>query len=83
MPFDSTLNVSSHAFAFGSPDIVPLFAHDAPERIEVESYAEHEEDFSKGASPRVSRERERRGGGQGEVRKSARRAGENEWLCAG
>jgi phosphatidylinositol glycan class N len=47
--FDSVLNRSSHTFSFGSPGVLPTFAHGAtPGRIETWSYNEEDEDFTKG-----------------------------------
>ncbi|KDE08226.1 hypothetical protein MVLG_01493 [Microbotryum lychnidis-dioicae p1A1 Lamole] len=49
--FDSVFNQSSHAFTFGSPDILPMFAQGAsdPTRVDAFSYGEKYEDFSKDA----------------------------------
>ena len=47
-------NQSSTTFAFGSPDILPIFAHGAiPGRIHTWSYDEDDEDFTKGAYRRT------------------------------
>ena len=47
MSFDSILNVSSHAFGFGSPDIVPMFRDGADEgRVDMWCYGAEVEDFS-------------------------------------
>ena len=47
-------NQSSTTFAFGSPDILPIFAHGAiPGRIHTWSYDEDDEDFTKGAYRRM------------------------------
>ncbi|KAJ9476733.1 GPI ethanolamine phosphate transferase 1 [Pseudozyma hubeiensis] len=49
--FDSLLNQSSHSFAFGSPDIVPMFAVGAAaDRVVMWTYQEQDEDFTKDAS---------------------------------
>ncbi|SPO21036.1 related to MCD4 - sporulation protein [Ustilago trichophora] len=49
--FDSLLNQSSHSFAFGSPDIVPMFAQGAAaDRVDMWTYNEEDEDFTKDAS---------------------------------
>lgn len=49
--FDSLLNQSSHSFAFGSPDIVPMFAVGAAsDRVDMWTYHEDDEDFTKDAS---------------------------------
>ena len=53
MDFDSVFNQSSTTFSFGSPDILPIFAHSAiPGRIHTWSYDENDEDFTKGAISR-------------------------------
>jgi len=45
--FDSVLNRSTHAWAWGSPDIVPMFAKgSASSRVTTESYQEDMEDFA-------------------------------------
>lgn len=48
VPFDSVLNQSSHAFTFGSPDILPMFKLGAsdPDRVAAFSYDEEAEDFT-------------------------------------
>ncbi|SPC65528.1 related to MCD4 - sporulation protein [Ustilago sp. UG-2017b] len=49
--FDSILNQSSHSFAFGSPDIVPMFAVGAAaDRVDTWTYNEEDEDFTKDAT---------------------------------
>ncbi|PWZ02565.1 alkaline phosphatase-like protein [Testicularia cyperi] len=49
--FDSILNQSSHSFAFGSPDIVPMFAVGAAaKRVDMWTYNEEDEDFTKDAT---------------------------------
>lgn len=49
--FDSTLNQSTHAWAYGSPDIVPMFHLGAspPSKVTMECYEGHDEDFSRDA----------------------------------
>lgn len=51
VPFDSVFNQSSHAYTFGSPDILPMFSLGAspPSRVSTYSYDESFEDFSKDA----------------------------------
>ncbi len=46
--FDSVFNQTSKTFAFGSPDILPMFKHGAsdPSRVECTMYAEEAEDFT-------------------------------------
>ncbi|GJN91719.1 hypothetical protein Rhopal_004742-T1 [Rhodotorula paludigena] len=48
VPFDSVFNQSSHAFTFGSPDILPMFQLGAsdPDRVAAFSYEEEAEDFT-------------------------------------
>ncbi|GAA5887546.1 hypothetical protein JCM5296_002613 [Sporobolomyces johnsonii] len=48
IPFDSVFNQSSHAFTFGSPDILPMFQRGAsdPTKVDAWSYDEDAEDFS-------------------------------------
>lgn len=51
--FDSVLNQSTHAWGFGSPDIVPMFADGAtPGKVNMWCYAAADEDFTAGASAR-------------------------------
>lgn len=47
--FDSIFNQSRHAWLFGSPDIVPMFARNVPQATE-RHYSHEEEDFAKDAS---------------------------------
>ncbi|BGP29066.1 Glycosyl phosphatidyl inositol anchor synthesis [Rhodotorula toruloides] len=51
VPFDSVFNQSSHAFTFGSPDILPMFALGASDsdRVATFSYNEDAEDFTSDA----------------------------------
>jgi len=51
IPFDSVFNQSTHAFTFGSPDILPMFARGAQIEGKVRewSYDEEAEDFSRDA----------------------------------
>lgn len=50
LAFDSLVNQSSFTYAYGSPDIVPMFMlGTSQERVEWEVYDEEEEDFTKDA----------------------------------
>ncbi|KAH7871399.1 Phosphatidylinositolglycan class N-domain-containing protein [Lentinula edodes] len=48
--FDSVFNRSSGTWAFGSPDIVPMFTKSAEGRVSEWCYDESEEDFTKDAT---------------------------------
>ncbi|KAJ3850387.1 Phosphatidylinositolglycan class N-domain-containing protein [Lentinula lateritia] len=48
--FDSVFNRSSGTWAFGSPDIVPMFVKSAEGRVREWCYDESEEDFTKDAT---------------------------------
>ncbi len=47
--FDFTFNQSSHSFAFGSPDVVPIFTHGLKDenKIDIWVYGSEFEDFTK------------------------------------
>lgn len=47
--FDSVVNQSSHAWLFGSPDIVPMLARKVPQAHEAH-YSHEDEDFAQDAS---------------------------------
>ncbi|RAH80314.1 PigN-domain-containing protein [Aspergillus japonicus CBS 114.51] len=49
--FDSVLNRSRHAWSWGSPDILPMFAQGAaPDRVDTDMYSADAEDYSKDAT---------------------------------
>lgn len=49
--FDSLMNVSTHAYTFGSPDILPMFAAGATQgKVDMWTYDESAEDFTKDAT---------------------------------
>lgn len=50
LAFDSLVNQSSHSYAYGSPDIVPMFVlGTSPDKVDWQVYNEEAEDFTKDA----------------------------------
>lgn len=49
--FDSALNQSAHAWAYGSPDIIPMFHLGAspPDKVDMACYDANDEDYSRDA----------------------------------